>query len=320
VTAEDPNRAPTRRARRLAEWSEPGTRGSRGGRLSQLHPRRFFLETWRAIDREAALARGSQRFDPRPLIALTSGAVLLTLMEYFGSSHVWYRLLPTLDLPTTAVDAERLAADANGVQAALYSAFATFHHLSGYAWWSAWRVLGYFIAPALIVRLVFRGRVRDYGLETRDFRQHAWIYATLFTVVLVPVIGVSFLDEFADYYPFYKLATRSWFDLFAWELLYAAQFFSLEFFFRGFWLRSLRDTMGSHAIFAMVVPYCMIHFGKPWLEALGAIVAGVVLGTLAMKTRSIWSGFLIHVSVAISMDVAAILQTDRLPTRWWPGF
>jgi membrane protease YdiL (CAAX protease family) len=103
-----------------------------------------------------------------------------------------------------------------------------------------------------------------------------------------------------------------------WEVLYAAQFFSLEFFFRGYWLRSMRTALGSNAIFAMVVPYCMIHFGKPFPETLAAIAAGVFLGTLAMKTRSIWSGFLIHVSVAISMDLAALLATDGLPTQTWP--
>ena len=38
------------------------------------------------------------------------------------------------------------------------------------------------------------------------------------------------------------------------------------------------------------------------------IIPVVVLGTLALKTRSIWCGFLIHVSVALSMDLAAIAQ------------
>ena len=71
--------------------------------------------------------------------------------------------------------------------------------------------------------------------------------------------------------------------------------------------------MGSSVLLAMVVPYCMIHFGKPWAEALAAILAGVVLGTLSLKTRSIWSGFLIHVTVAVSMDLAALLQTRGLP-------
>ena len=49
----------------------------------------------------------------------------------------------------------------------------------------------------------------------------------------------------------------------------------------------------------MIVPYCMIHYGKPMPETLGAIVAGLILGTLAMRTRSIWGGVLIHIGVAI---------------------
>jgi membrane protease YdiL (CAAX protease family) len=131
-------------------------------------------------------------------------------------------------------------------------------------------------------------------------------------------VAVSFDPEFQRYYPFYRQSHRSWIELVAWELLYAAQFFSLEFFFRGYWLTATRRALGSQAIFAMVVPYVMIHFGKPFPETLGAIVAGIVLGTLAMRTGSIWSGFLIHVSVAVSMDAASLLQTTGLPRALFP--
>jgi hypothetical protein len=64
--------------------------------------------------------------------------------------------------------------------------------------------------------------------------------------------------------------------------------------------------MGSSAIFVMIIPYCMIHYGKPMAETLGAIIAGTVLGTLAMRTRSIWGGVLIHVGVAVTMDLLAL--------------
>jgi membrane protease YdiL (CAAX protease family) len=78
--------------------------------------------------------------------------------------------------------------------------------------------------------------------------------------------------------------------------------------------------MGSTAIFVMSVPYCMIHFGKPYLEAHGAIVAGVVLGSLSMKTRSIYGGFLLHVSVAVLMDLLALYKRSGLPNVFWaPG-
>ena len=81
---------------------------------------------------------------------------------------------------------------------------------------------------------------------------------------------------------------------------------SLEFFFRGFILNGLRRALGANAIFVMIVPYCMIHYGKPLPETLGAIGAGLILGTLAMRTKSIWGGVLIHIGVATTMDVLAL--------------
>ena len=76
--------------------------------------------------------------------------------------------------------------------------------------------------------------------------------------------------------------------------------------------------MGSTAIFAMCVPYCMIHYGKPYLETCGAIIAGIALGSLSMRTKSIYSGFLVHVTVALLMDFLALAQKDALPTLWYP--
>jgi membrane protease YdiL (CAAX protease family) len=68
----------------------------------------------------------------------------------------------------------------------------------------------------------------------------------------------------------------------------------------------------------MCVPYCMIHFGKPYLEASGAIIAGVVLGSLSMRTKSIYAGFLVHVTVALTMDLLALDHRNALPHVFWP--
>jgi membrane protease YdiL (CAAX protease family) len=88
-------------------------------------------------------------------------------------------------------------------------------------------------------------------------------------------------------------------------------------FFRGFWLGVLRKSFGSGAIFAMAVPYCMIHFGKPYLEAVGAIVAGIALGSLSMKTKSIYQGFLVHITVAALMDWLSLRRRHCTPLTWW---
>lgn len=269
------------------------------------------------MDEEARAERERRRregagWDSRPLVAMCVGAVCLTAMEYLGNSGG-----DGLRVDTLGWVLERLHGDRAGPSFWSELRDSPWGRLVALGWWAGWRVLGYFLLPVVVLKLQGQ-RLVDNGLQTRGWLEHAWMYVLAYAVVLVCVIVVSFTEEFSTYYPFYKLASRSWFDLIVWELLYAAQFFSLEFFFRGWWLAQCKAAMGSHAIFAMVVPYCMIHYGKPGLEAVAAIVAGVVLGTLAMKTRSIWSGFLIHVSVAVSMDVAALLQTTGLPTVWWP--
>jgi membrane protease YdiL (CAAX protease family) len=287
-----------------------------GARLHELDPRVFFLQTWRELDAEAAeeralrAARG-EGYDFRPLVALALGAVCLALMEYFGHSNHFRELLLVLD------------PEPMRVQDTFWSwlRHSQWLELGEFVWWSGWRVLGYFVIPMLVVKLFWRERLRDHGLETKGFWEHAWIYGLAYCVVLLCVLGVTiWVPHFSEYYPFYGFASRSWGDFWMWEVLYAAQFFSLEFFFRGFWLKALKRSMGSMAIFAMTVPYCMIHFGKPFLETIAAIIAGIFLGTLSMKTRSIWSGFLIHVSVAITMDLAALIASGRgLPEQWWPG-
>ncbi|MBI2892899.1 MAG: CPBP family intramembrane metalloprotease [Deltaproteobacteria bacterium] len=281
----------------------PAARGL-AGKLAELHPRRFFLETWTGINAEtlarpAPDARPGKRgraaeaaalFDPRVLVVLVTVAVSLTLMEYFGDRTTFRDLF-----------------------SGIISRRDRYFELWSFAYWSACRVIGYVAIPCVVVAFMRGERLRDHGMATEGFFRHLWIYVVLYSIVLPTIVLVSFLGDFKSYYPFYDEAGRSWFDFFAWECVYGVQFLSLEFFFRGFILQSLKRTLGAYSIFVMVVPYCMIHFGKPFLEALAAIIAGIVLGTLALKTRSIWCGVLIHVSVAVTMDVAALWQRGALP-------
>ena len=169
----------------------------------------------------------------------------------------------------------------------------------------------YFAVPGLVVHHVFGARLADFYLAPRAYFRHLPVYMVLFLPVGLLVALAARNPEFLDAYPFYA-PHQGWLDLAVWELGYAVQFLSLEFFFRGFLLKGFGAEMGSMAIVAMVTPYCMIHFGKPLPECLGSVVAGLVLGTLAMQTRSIWGGVTIHVAVAWSMDGAAVWQKASL--------
>src|SRR2546430_7433278 len=63
----------------------------------------------------------------------------------------------------------------------------------------------------------------------------------------------------------------------------------------------------------------MSPWGKPYLEASSAVIAGVVLGSLAMRTRSIYAGFLVHATMAVTMDILALDHRHGLPTLLKPG-
>jgi membrane protease YdiL (CAAX protease family) len=164
----------------------------------------------------------------------------------------------------------------------------------------------YLVVPALVYRFGFRRRVLEL-LSPKGFVKHLWIYVLLFLPVAGCVWVVSFQGSFQATYPFYRNPPSAW-HLLLWELFYGLQFFSLEFFFRGFMLAEVKLRFGWRAVLIMVVPYCMIHFGKPALEALGALVAGTVLGVLALRTRNIWGGVAIHVAVAWWMDVSSLIR------------
>jgi len=278
-----------------------------GARLRSLVTLRYFVETWAESDLRADVARKARRDaglgpDWRPFAVLALMACVLTALEYVGSTSWFYEAMRewAQDDPEwrSVLDSEKLTA------------------WYGKLWWGAWRVGGYVLVPALFVKLVLKEKVSDQFLTTKGFREHAWIYVVAASLVVVLVGIVSFFPSFQAKYPMYHYARDSWSDLLAWEAVYCAQFFALEFFFRGVWMKTLEPHMGSFAVASMIVPYCMIHYGKPWPETIGAIFAGMALGTLALRSRSIWAGFLVHVTVAVTMDLAGLLQTTGLPERW----
>ena len=190
--------------------------------------------------------------------------------------------------------------------------------LSGYIWWTLCHLLTFIVLPWLVIRFGFKQSMLDFGWRWNQVGEHWRGYLLLLSPILVFVVLVSFGDDFVNHYPFYRQAGRSWLDFLLWELLYMSQFVFLEFFFRGFMLNALRPAMGANAIWVMCVPYMMIHLPKLALEATGAILFGLFLGILALQSRSIWGGVLVHAGVALSMDIAALLRKEQIPGSFFP--
>lgn len=241
------------------------------------------------IDTHSALPAGRLSVNARCTVVFVASAFILAMMAY-GVLH------PRVQF--AVVDA---IVGATGLTEEL----ARYRPLLRIIVWSLGAFTFYFVVPALIVRVVFGMPLRAFGLTMRGFGRHLWIYTLLFIPVGGLVLMVAGTPEFQAKYPFYH-SPLGWADLLIWEAFYALQFVSLEFFFRGFMLHGLKDRLGRFAIFAMIIPYAMIHFSKPMYETVGAIGAGAILGTLSLRTGSIAGGAFIHIAVAISMDLAAL--------------
>ncbi len=174
-----------------------------------------------------------------------------------------------------------------------------------------------------------------YGLKPK--REGLAVYATLMAI-MVPVIAVaSFQSSFSSFYPTYKdttaneyLGVPEWVTALIYELAYGWDFVPTELMFRGFLIIGLSPILcnspgqiktdqvgprlvgprlvGPGVVLPMVVAYASIHFGKPLGETISSIFGGYLLGVLALYTRSIWGGLLIHLSIVWLMDGAAFLH------------
>lgn len=243
------------------------------------------------------LKQNRRRIDWRLIGLIGLACFVLAFLEYFGGSGDYSLLQAPLSLLFDNANERIIYTFRSGEYA----------RLARLIYWSGCTFLGYMLLPALYVKFVMRIRLRDIGLSLKGALKHWWIYVGLFLLVLPAVYVMSLTESFQNTYPFYKHAGRSPTEFLVWELTYALQFMSLEFFYRGVLLHGTKRRFGVYSVLISVIPYCMIHFGKPMPETLGAVVAGIALGVLSLYTRSIWLGVAIHVSVAVSMDVFALL-------------
>ena len=265
-----------------------------------LHPARL-ADALDAIDRQwlTGEARGWRRV--AAVLGLT--AVCLLGIHYL---KFYSTLRSLLEATVGSAGAVRLLAG-------------TWGQLLASAWWGLVHLVGYVLVPAAFLRLALGLRAVDVGLRWRETTRWLGWYALLAAPIVLFAFVASFTEAFTRTYPFYGYAGRSWADLLAWEAIYLAQFVFLEFFFRGFMLETLAPRLGASAVFVMAVPYMMIHLTKPWPEAFGAILFGILLGILALRSRSIWGGALVHMTIALSMDLLSLMQTGRWPVAVWPG-
>lgn len=255
--------------------------------------------------REVDEARAPGPTLDRELVAVVVvAAVGATIVKEIGHANGYMALRWPLFLFTSDPDAALFEVFRKGPYAGLLRQ----------AYWAGMVLAAYVVLPLVVVRRL-RGSwsLASLGLSPRGAIAHWRIYAVLFAIVFPFILVVGQMRGFTKYYPIFPGAADGPLHFVGWELAYGLQFFAVEFFYRGLLVLGVARKLGAAAVLFPVIPYCMLHFGKPLPEVLGSILAGVVLAYLSLSTRTIWLGVALHVGVAVLMDVVALAAKGKLP-------
>jgi membrane protease YdiL (CAAX protease family) len=149
------------------------------------------------------------------------------------------------------------------------------------------------------ILLALREDPRRYGLGRGDVRRAA-LLGGVATLVTVPAIALIAAVP----------AIREWYGPSMTTvpgvlLTNVIDLFPTEFLLRGFLMFALIRAIGPFGVVVAVVPFVMVHIGKPDIEALSTLGGGLVFGWLNWRTGAIWASAAYHVAIQTTVIVAA---------------
>jgi uncharacterized protein len=159
------------------------------------------------------------------------------------------------------------------------------------------------VVPALIVKLVFREKLADYGVRFGDRVRTVRSFLICAPIFVLVAYLAARNPTFWKEYPINRHAGVSMQTFALHALTYLMYYVGWEFLFRGFMQHGLQESMGAaNAIWVQVMASAIMHIGKPAGEIYGSIGGGLLWGILAYRTRSLLSGLLQHSLLGILVD------------------
>jgi uncharacterized protein len=152
----------------------------------------------------------------------------------------------------------------------------------------------FFVLPLIAIVVLLRKNPLDLGLRVGNIR--IWgVYVLVTCVVLIPILYfASRLSEFQSYYKtenfsFIRYLLENTVYLLAWEYI-----------FRGFLLFGMKDKFHEGSILIQMIPFVLLHLGKPELETYSTLITGIYFGYVCYRGNSYWPAFVIHLFINIS--------------------
>ncbi|MCL4215550.1 MAG: CPBP family intramembrane metalloprotease [Candidatus Hydrogenedentes bacterium] len=182
----------------------------------------------------------------------------------------------------------------------------------------------FLILPLLVILLVFRENPLKYGLGIGKWRESlVWtvVICAALAVILWFTVGNSL--QLKSYYQMYYSAPASksapfspglgnqeitFFSHVRMFYICVVQLIGWEFILRGFLLFALARSIGpGPAICVQMVPFALMHIGKPGLELYTTPFSGIGFGFIAWRCQSFWPVFLIHLFMLVFVILIAMM-------------
>lgn len=181
-------------------------------------------------------------------------------------------------------------------------------YLIEYLYWFIGDFITFFVLPVFIIKFLLKDKVSNYGVKAGDYKTGIKI-SIIFMLIMIPLVWfASSLPQFTAAYPHLTDARKSWMIFLIFESGMIIYMFAWEFIWRGFMLFGLEEKFGYYAVLIQTIPFVILHNGKPALETFGSIIAGIALGILALRTRSIFYCVAAHYGVMFSIDFISALR------------
>ena len=181
-------------------------------------------------------------------------------------------------------------------------------YLLEYLYWFIGDFFTFFILGIVIIKFGLKEKLSDFGLQFGDIKTGLSVSIIFLSVMIILIWFVSTTPSFAEKYPHLSSAKSNWNTLLIYEAGMLLYMFAWEFIWRGFMLFGLEKKFGGYAVLMQMIPFVILHNGKPFLETFGAIFGGIALGILALRTRSIYYCVLTHIGVMFSIDIISSLR------------
>lgn len=147
------------------------------------------------------------------------------------------------------------------------------------------------------------------GLALGDWRFGLKVTAAAMAGLVVPLWLTGGDPAFQAEYPLARAAGDSVGLFLLWEMTYLVYYVAWEFFFRGLWQLGLEPDLGAMGALALQASVSTVmHIGKPMGETAAAVAGGLLLGLLALRTRSILYPLLIHWYLGALTDAFCIVR------------